>query len=418
MGLQISLSDTNLPQDPDIIKILDMYHQDNRFDRVPQQDEHQRAQIASVEKFYTLFPKTKPSFLAALLLQNFNFWPLMSERESLKGKLSKSCLDSLDSIRSIFDEGLDNLATEDIYHYALFIGPGILNNIIQDVEHGHADFLKASNELEEAEQRFSILQGKTGKPELEDSLSILFQKARGALDSIRKDVPEELQSFEQSGLPDHTIIRKAYNYMIKVNSEGIASNAVDICCQDIKLAKEIYEQGWSSDPEVVALALMAGPYAVNAHEPGIFEDEWDKNFIKLMRECESSEGYGRASRKAKHILAAQMLLELESGNQTYDEGSDAEIVNMIQGKPANAGPLWLVMPGLFWCGIQDHQELVSGMQYLREVGKLPAVENSDLLIRIDSAVKKGREFLDKIASIQSTVEAGIAHNPTKLNGPV
>jgi hypothetical protein len=68
-------------------------------------------------------------------------------------------------------------------------------------------------------------------------------------------------TFEKSGLPDHPTIRAAYGLMLKCEIEDSPIHYKEACIQrDIRRANAVVANGWSSDPDVIAAALLRGAY--------------------------------------------------------------------------------------------------------------------------------------------------------------
>lgn len=153
-------------------------------------------------------------------------------------------------------------------------------------------------------------------------------------------------TFEKSGLPDHPVIRTAYDLMLKCEIGDSLIHYKDMCIQrDIKRAAYV-ANGWSSDPDVIAAALLRGAYANAETQRGTFPTFVGDRVAGLVRETEKFEAGEDDPKRhswsddAKTIIYADCVQSLASWNASLST-SFAEIAQRNEGQivdPQYLGP--------------------------------------------------------------------------------
>jgi hypothetical protein len=154
-------------------------------------------------------------------------------------------------------------------------------------------------------------------------------------------------NFEKSGLPDHPTMRKAFGLMLMSEAEDTPMAYKDARIQrNVQQAKIVAANGWSSDPDVIAAALLRWVYEHAETLQGAFDDVMGARVMELVRETQYFDAHEddpkrrRWSDGAKPIIYAGCIDALTRWNASLSK-SFAEIAERNQGQivdPQYLGP--------------------------------------------------------------------------------
>ena len=153
-------------------------------------------------------------------------------------------------------------------------------------------------------------------------------------------------SFETSGLPEHPTLRTAFDLMLKCEIEDSSIHYKEMCIQrDISRALDV-ANGWSSDPDVIAAALLRGAYANAETQRDAFPAVVGNRIAALVQETERFDAHEddpqrrRWSDDAKIIVYADCVQSLAGWNASLSK-SFADIARRDEGQiidPQYLGP--------------------------------------------------------------------------------
>ncbi len=199
-------------------------------------------------------------------------------------------------------------------------------------------------------------------------------------------------SFENSGLPDHPTVRKAHELMLKCEIEDSPIHYKEAGIQrDINLARYVAESGWSSDPDVIAAALLRGAYTNADTLRGAFGPIMGERVTNLVRETEDFEAgvnppYARKwTPDAKTIIYADCTQALARWNDSLSK-SFHDVAERGQGQIID--PQYL----------GAHKDLVNAVDFIKQDLAANGAPSAQAAAAVDKALKDASPVAQSIAA--------------------